>query len=222
MPPATISLGIIDDQVLFRKALSGILNYQKNIQLVLEDSSGVAFLKHLELGGSLPDVLLLDLHLPDMDGMAITEKLRKRSPDFPKIIILSAHSIEKYATHLIDLGANSFLNKDCEPFEVFKAIEEVYYKGYYFNEVVQEVIRAQKKNQQKKTSHWQFGAELTEREKEVVLLVCKDKSSREIAEILHISIKTVESHRNNAMEKIGVKSVAGLVLYAVKMNWVVL
>lgn len=217
-----IKLAIIDDQVLFRKALSSIIAYQKHIDIVLEDSSGASFLKHLELGSSLPDVLLLDLHLPDIDGMAITEKLRKHSPDYPKIIILSAHSTEKYATHLIDLGANSFLNKDCEPSEVFRAIEEVYSKGYYFNEIVQQTIRTQKKNQQKRVSNLMGEELLTEREKEVVLLICRDKSSREIADELHISIKTVESHRNNAMDKIGVKSVAGLVLYAVKMNWVIL
>jgi RNA polymerase sigma factor (sigma-70 family) len=217
----TISVGIIDDQVLFRKALSGILNYHKKINIILEDSSGLALFKHLELGGAPPDVLLLDLHLPDMNGMLITEKLRNLSPEIPKIIILSAHSAERYATHLIDLGANSFLNKDCEPSEVLKAIEEVAEKGYYFNEIVQNSIRIQKKNQQKRIIDF-YGQSLTDREKEVLLLICKDKSSREIAEELDISIKTVESHRNNAMEKIGAKSISGMVLYAVKMGWVVL
>jgi DNA-binding CsgD family transcriptional regulator len=87
---------------------------------------------------------------------------------------------------------------------------------------VQQTIRTQKKNQQKRVSNLMGEELLTEREKEVVLLICRDKSSREIADELHISIKTVESHRNNAMDKIGAKSVAGLVLYAVKMNWVIL
>lgn len=216
----TIGIGIIDDQVLFRKALSGILSYHKKINIVLEESSGLALFEHLELGGAIPDVLLLDLHLPDMDGMLITEKLRSLSSEVPKIIVLSAHSAERYATHLIDLGANSFLNKDCEPSEVVKAIEEVAEKGYYFNEIVQNAIRIQKKNQQKRMMD--FRETLTDREKEVLLLICKDKSSREIAEELNISIKTVESHRSNAMEKIGAKSVAGMVLYAVKMGWVLL
>ena len=218
----SINIGLIDDQVLFRRALSGILAHHKKMKVILEDSSGVALLKHLELGGSIPDVLLLDLNLPDMDGMVITEKLRQYSADNPKIIILSAHSSEKYATHLIDLGANSFLSKDCEPDEVFRAIEDVYNKGYYFNEIVQQTIRLQKKNQQKKYTNLNELDLLTEREREIVLLICKDKSSREIADELSISIKTVETHRNNVMEKIGARSVSGIVLYAVKKGWIIL
>ncbi|GAB4124355.1 MAG: response regulator transcription factor [Raineya sp.] len=217
-----ISIGLIDDQVLFRKALSGILAYHKKIQITLEGSHGATLLEYLELGKELPDVLLLDLHLPDIDGIKLTEKLREKSAESPKIIILSAHSSERYATYLIDLGANSFLNKDCEPEELLKAIEEVHNKGYYFNETIQEIIRKQKKNQQKKYLNFNEQNLLTEREKEVVLLICKDKSSREIAEELYISIKTVESHRSNAMDKVGAKSISGLVLYAVKMGWILL
>jgi len=215
-----IKVALIDDQVLFRKSLINILNYKDSIEVLMEDTSGITFLKYLEQGGTAPDVLLLDLQLPDMDGMEVTKQIKEKYPnELIRIIILSSHPQERYATHLMDLGANCYLSKNCEPQEVVKAIEEVYDKGLYFTEGLRKLLKV---NSEKPAPNLHNPALLTEREKEIVVCMCNEMGSREIAERLSISIKTVETHRTNIMNKIGTKSISGIILYAVRVGWVIL
>jgi two-component system, NarL family, response regulator DegU len=217
-PP--IKVALIDDQILFRKSLANILSFRDSLQVILEDTSGLSFIKHLELGFNAPDVLLLDLQLPDMDGIEVTKQIKIKFPEHPiKIIILSSHPQERYATHLLDLGANGYLSKDCEPTEVIKAIEDVHSKGIYFTESLRQAL---KHHHEKQTPNLQNPALLTDREKDIVLCICHEMGSRDIAEKLSISVKTVETHRVNIMSKIGTKSISGIILYAVRMGWVVL
>jgi DNA-binding NarL/FixJ family response regulator len=218
MTSERIKIAIIDDQILFRKSLATILSYQKNLEILLEETSGTAFFKYLELGGTEPDVLLLDLHLPDINGMEITRRLRQNPTNPIKIIILSAHSQERYAGHLLELGAHSYLNKDCEPQEVVKAIYEVHERGFYFNAETKKALT----QHHSITPDLQNPALLTEREKEIVIAICHEMTNKEISERLNISIKTIESHRANIAQKIGTKSVAGIILYAVRAGWVIL
>jgi DNA-binding NarL/FixJ family response regulator len=215
-----IKVALIDDQILFRKSLVNILNFMGSIQVILEDTSGITFIEYLESGQVAPDVLLLDLQLPDMDGIAVTKQIKEKFPDHPlKIIILSSHPQERYATHLLDLGANGYLSKDCEPKEVIKAIEDVYSKGIYFTKSLRDAL---KDHHEKQIPSLDNTALLTDREKDIVLCVCDEMGSREIAEKLSISVKTVETHRNNIMHKLGTKSISGVILYAIRMGWVVL
>ncbi|MCU0437130.1 MAG: response regulator transcription factor [Raineya sp.] len=218
--PEPIKVALIDDQILFRKSLANILSFRDSIQVVLEEASGIAFIQYLESGFNTPDVLLLDLQLPDMDGIEVTRQIKMKFPEHPiKIIILSSHPQERYATYLLDLGANGYLSKDCEPQEVIKAIEEVHYKDIYFTENLRLAL---KNNHEKHIPSFQNTALLTEREKDIVLCICHEMGSRDIAERLSISVKTVETHRINIMTKIGTKSISGIILYAVRMGWVVL
>jgi DNA-binding NarL/FixJ family response regulator len=218
--PELIKIALIDDQILFRKSLANILSYRDTMRIILEDTSGMKFIQHLEAGNTPPDVLLLDLQLPDMDGIEVTRQIKEKFPEQPiKIIILSSHPQERYATHLLDLGANSYLSKDCEPTEVIRAIEEVYSKGIYFTEELKKVLKSR---HEKQVPNIHNPALLTEREKDIVLCICQEMGSREIAERLSISVKTVETHRINIMNKIGTKSISGIILYAARIGWIIL
>ncbi|MDX1904839.1 MAG: response regulator transcription factor [Thermonemataceae bacterium] len=220
-----IRIAVIDDQILFRKSLVGILGLQPDLHILLEDASGVAFLRYLELNGEIPDVLLLDLHLPDIDGIEILKKIRTGNLSIREmgIIILSAYSQEKYAGHLFELGANSYLSKDCEPTELLQAINEVHHKGIYLNEGLKQIIQGHKKKETKNTPsvNWENPALLTDREREIAIYLAKGFTSKEIAEIFFVSTRTIETHKTNIMLKIGAKSLAEIILYVVRMNWLV-
>jgi len=219
-----IKIALIDDQILFRKSLVGILKLQKNLEILLEDASGEAFLKYLELNGETPDVLLLDLHLPTIDGIEILKKIRTGNPAVREmgVIILSAYATEKYAGHLLEMGASSYLTKDCEPTELLQAIEEVYNNGIYLNESLRKILQEHKRKTAKSlVINWENPALLTEREKEVAILLAKGMTGKEISDIFSVSIRTIEAHKTNIMQKIEAKSIAGIILYVVRMNWLV-
>lgn len=220
-----IRIAVIDDQILFRKSLVGILGLQPNLHILLEDASGVAFLRYLELNGEIPDVLLLDLHLPDIDGIEILKKIRTGNPRIREmgVIILSAYSQEKYAGHLFELGANSYLSKDCEPTELLQAINEVHHKGIYLNEGLKQIIQEHKKREVKTAAvNWANPSLLTDREREIAIYLAKGLTSKEIAAIFFVSTRTIETHKTNIMLKIGAKSVAEIILYVVRMNWLII
>jgi DNA-binding NarL/FixJ family response regulator len=132
-----------------------------------------------------------------------------------RILILSVHEDENFITDLIEHGAHGYLVKDSNPQEVFEAIEAVYAKGSYINERTLKAIQGRigKKIKSKK-----LNIVITKREEEILQLVCQQYTAEEIAQKLYISVKTVNGHRNNLLQKTGSKNVTGLVLYAIKNN----
>ena len=215
-PQETVKLAIVDDHMLFRQGLSYILR-RAAYEVVLEAASGQELFAALDT--HRPDVVLLDLHMRDMDGKEVSRRLLEHYPHI-KIIILSMDYSPDFILDLMKLGVHGYLPKDIDQRLLGEAIEQVQTKGYYINDTVAQVMRdslqGKKKTGVQKTTDEHLMTSLTEREKEVLTLLCKGYSSYKIAEMLFISFRTVEGHRKHLLEKTGTSNAVGLAVFALK------
>jgi DNA-binding NarL/FixJ family response regulator len=209
-----LNIAIAEDQTLFRKGMIALLNAFKNTRVCVEASDGADMLEQLAHAKVPIDVALIDINMPQINGIELLKRIRKLYPRI-KNIILSYHKEEKFIHKLIKEGANAYLVKNSEPAEVEKAIHTVVTKDYYFNDKVTNAMHDYMFRKKKKTAHHPH-AELTSREQEVLKLICQELTSLEISKKLFISESTVNGHRNNLLLKIGCRNTSGLVLYAVK------
>lgn len=215
-----IHIGIVEDQQLFIEGIKAIIRQWDQMEIILEANDGFSFMEKLENAELVPDVVLVDLNLPEKDGkkfsgLDITNEVRIRNPDM-KIIILSVHNDENHIAHLITAGAHGYLAKDINPEELYQAIISCYEKGCYFNGKTLEAIQNGLAGKTKLVDSFSYTISLTNREKEVLELICQQLTAEEIGEKLFISSKTVNGHRNNLLQKTGVKNTAGLVVFALK------
>ena len=209
-----VRVAIAEDELLFRKGLQELLHDDHAIQFVMEAANGIELLQQLADTPAMPDVLLLDISMPGMNGFETFEQVRSKYPQI-RILILSVHYSDHYITAFIEKGANGYLSKNTEPDEVKKAIVTVVKKDYYFNE---DTIRVMHKNFSGKPKVLSPVSALTVREKEVLELICQEMTTGDIAEKLFISKRTADGHRNNLLLKTGCKNTAGLVVYAIRNN----
>jgi len=212
-----IKLGIVEDHALFRDGIKSILESRGEMRFVFESSDGFSMLERLEKCQELPDIMLVDLTLPKKDGQEfnggrVVEVLKTYYPEM-KILILSAHEESYLIAKLIEAGANGYIIKDSSSREMYEAIIAIYERGSYFNE--RSLIAIQNKLTGKLKTPKKHEA-LTRREIEVLQLICQQKTADEIGQILFISPKTVNGHRNNLLQKTGSRNISGLVMYAIK------
>ena len=215
MTTKKINIVIADDHVLFRKGLIALFSEFSFIGEVGEASNGKELLKYLKGAARLPDVVLLDINMPVMDGFEAAKKMRELYPAL-KIIVLTMEDNEHFILQMIEDGANGYLLKNCEPDELEKALKTIMSRDFYFNENITELIRKAYINAVKHEHSFNIVEEFTRREKEVLGLICREYTTSEIAEKLYLSPRTIESHRNKMIEKAGVKNLAGLIVYAIK------
>lgn len=213
-----IRVGLVEDQYLFREGMKAILNTWPDIEVMFESAEGYTVLDKLK-NSTLPDVMLVDLSLPprgqeEFSGLHVTTALLESFPDM-KILILSVHEDENFIAQLIENGAHGYLVKDSDPREVHDAIIAVYHKGSYINE---RTLKALQHKMAKRVKPARTVVQITRREEEVLQLVCQQYTAEEIAEKLFLSVKTVNGHRNNLLQKTGSRNVTGLVLYAIRNN----
>ncbi|AWW00093.1 response regulator transcription factor [Arcticibacterium luteifluviistationis] len=216
-----IKLAIVDDHLLFRHGMVQILSQIDDFEVVLEASNGKEFLE--KLPNTAVDLILLDIQMPEMDGIEVTEYLRKKDEEEPKIIILSMHNEDQYILHLLEIGANGYLLKDTEPDEVELAIRKVNGQGIYFTDFVSRVMlrKATLKKLPRSGKFFNYKKDLSERESEVLTLICQGQTTVEIADKVCLSPRTVEGHRTRIMEKLSVKNTASLVAFAVKNQLII-
>ena len=206
-----IKLALADDQNLFRKGMSMLLRELDGMEVTLECANGKDLLKAI---GVVPvDIVLLDLEMPVMDGVETMKRMRTDHPEV-KVLVLSMHSEEKFIVHMMELGANGYLLKTAEAAEVETAIRSVAESGYYFSDMVSQVMLQGLVKKEKVRPYFNVVDPLSERELEVLKLICAEKTTPEIAEQLFLSPRTVEGHRNNILLKTGARNVAGLVVFA--------
>lgn len=208
-----IKMIIADDEILFRSGISFLLQREENIDIVFEANNGQEVIDYLKTSDNKPDLILMDLKMPELNGVEATKIVHKYYPEI-KVIALTSYNSNSFINNMIQVGASSYLVKNSTPNEMIFTINEVATKGFYYNDFVLQVIQdniAFEKNKQKSNFD---GGYLTAREKEILLMICKQMSAVEISEKTFISPRTVEGHRNNLMIKTGSKNVAGLVVYA--------
>ena len=202
---------IADDHTLFRKAMVNLLRTFKQISEVKDAENGKELLSLMKY--EAPDVAIVDLQMPIMDGAETCDVIIEKYPDV-KIIVLTMHDSDKYVLHMMEMGVHAFLLKNTEPDELEKAIQAVVEKDFYHNEWVVSIMRKNVKSQRPNFSN----DELTEREKQIVQLVCRELSSKQIADKLSLSERTIENHRATIMKKLGVRNTIGLVHYAYQVG----
>jgi DNA-binding NarL/FixJ family response regulator len=207
-----IKLAVADDQHLFRKGLISLIDEFDELNVVIEAENGKDLLEKLK--NKKPDVILLDVEMPLMDGIETTENIRQKYPDI-KILILTMHNEEGIILHLIEKGAHGFLLKDNPIETVVDAIYAVIENGFFFNDRVSKVmVKGLMKNNLIKPSFNQVS--LSKREIEVIRLICREHTNKEIADKLFISPRTVDGHREKILQKTKARNVAGIVMYAVE------
>ncbi len=212
--PNKINVAIADDQKLFRKGMAALVNSFDEMQLIFEAGDGKELLDLCESEEIKPHIILLDLSMPVLNGLEALKILKVKHPDI-KVIILTIHELENFILTTIQEGANGYLAKNAEPEEVELAIREVFKNDFYFTPSMLAIMH---KGLTKKIQPISLISEtqLTAREKEVLQLICKQYSSQEIGEMLNLSNRTVEGHRNNLLIKTKSRNTAGLVLYALQ------
>ncbi|MBS1752763.1 MAG: response regulator transcription factor [Ferruginibacter sp.] len=208
-----IKVAIADDHKLFRKGVILSLRSYSNIKFVLEADDGDELIE--KIPEFEPDVILCDLKMPKKDGIDTTKIISKKFPNI-RVIILTMFEDERFVGHLMDCGAAGYLLKNTDPSEIKKAITDVIRTGFYLNPFVNKVLIKKKYSKQKFNPTLTSEIVLSEREKEVLTLVCMEFTASEIAGKMDISARTVEAIKDRLMERFGVKNSVGLVFYAMK------
>ena len=207
-----IKVAIADDHALFRAGVKTALSSKKDIELIAEADNGMQLLhllRHIE-----PDVILLDIQMPIMDGIQTLPEIRKLRPE-AKVIILSMHNDHSMISKLMEIGANSYLTKNSDSETIYQAIRTCHDQEFFFNELTNKALLTGLRTKRSDGIHHQE-ADLSEKEMRVLKLMCEEKTTKEIADIVEISPRTVEAIRDKLKTKTGAKSMAGLVMYAVK------
>lgn len=212
-----INVIITDDHKLFRKGICALLSDFDFINDIQEAENGEELIELLKTSNSAPDIILLDLRMPQMDGIEAQKIIKKLYPDI-KIIILTMDDDEQLILHLINEGVNGYLFKNADPEEMEMALKKVNEKGFYFSANISElVMRNLVKGQSKKNN---YNADLSERELLVLELICKEYTAAEIGRKLDLSVRTIEGYRRKLLDKTGATNMAGLVVFAIKYDLV--
>ncbi|HSQ44071.1 MAG TPA: response regulator transcription factor [Ginsengibacter sp.] len=209
----TIKVAIADDHKIFRKGVILSLKPYHNIQFVLEAENGEELIQGVEK--AKPDIILMDLKMPVKDGIETTKYLNKHFPAI-KILILTMYEDERFVGHLMDSGANGYLLKSTDPEEIKQGIMDVMRTGFYLNNFVNRVLIKKNYSKQKFNPNLNSEVVISDREKEVLSLVCLEYTAQEIAQKMDISARTVEAIKDRLMERFGVKNSVGLVFFAMK------
>lgn len=209
-------VAIVDDQKLFRGGLKMILSEDPSINVVFEASNGKQFFERFAF--EPVNVVILDVEMPVMDGIETLKRLQQHHPDV-KVLMLTMHDSDRLINHLMQCGASGFLLKDEDPEVVRTAVNRVASEGVFFRDYVSRALLKRSK-QSNRNQQERFSSKLSDRETEVLQLLCQEYTSKEIAEKLYISYRTVEGHRRSMQEKTGARNIVGLVLYAVERGLV--
>ena len=206
---------IADDHVLYRAGVKTSLSTKKGVKVIAEADNGMHLLnliKNIEV-----DVILLDIQMPIMDGIAALPEIKKISPQ-TKVIMLTMVDDNSMITKLMELGANSYLTKTSDSEIIYEAIKTCYEQEYYFNSLTNKALlnNLRQKNPTTPQQLTPQEAQLNDKETTILRLMCEEKSTKEIADLVDLSPRTVEAIRDRLKVKTGSKTTTGLIMYAVK------
>ncbi len=210
-----VKIIVVDDHEIFRNGLKLVLSKLKYIKVIGEASNGIQFLEVLKQ--EMPDIVIMDIEMPKMNGIEATKEALKINPNL-KIIALTMFNEDEYIQSMIDSGVKGFLIKNINKETLDKAIQTVVNGSNYYSEELFEYFTKQITKDEKKNNE---AIKLTRREKEILQLVCEGLSNKEIADILYVSERTIVGHKTNLLQKTDCKNTIGLMAYAIKHKLVV-
>lgn len=219
-----ITVLVADDHTIVRRGLVSLLSLAEGIEVIGEAADGRAAVERcLELE---PDVVLMDINMPLLNGLEATRRIKKDAPHI-RVLVLSAHDNEEYIVQVIRTGANGYLLKNSSAEDLFTAIRSVHTGHAFFSPSVSRVIlesylKASESPEEQADPGTPTASCLTSREREILQLVAEGKTHQQVADLLHISVRTVDTHCNNIMKKLDIHDSAGLATYAIKNGILIL
>lgn len=207
------TIAIVDDHILIAQAIKGIIANFENFETICECENGQELIDKITTHNALPDIVLLDISMPVMDGFQTADWLQKNHPEV-LVMVLSMQNDEQSVIKMVRNGAKSYLLKNSHPRELESALLKLVENGFYYPEWASKIIFSSIN----KTSNEAL-SKLTEREKEFLKYTITEKSYKEIAELMFCSPRTVESYRDNLFEKLNLKTRVGLAVYAIKNGY---
>lgn len=206
-----IKVAIVDDHTLFRKGLLFLIKEWPGVEVCIEAESGIDLLE--KISEHPVDVVLLDLHMPGMNGIKTCEILRDEYPN-TKILILT-YSVKKLdILNVMSYGADGYFTKGSNPDELFKAIQNIHNGGFHFEKSLYELIENIRLNKKSLTARAKI--DISRRELEIIKLYAKEYNGKQIADMLNISLRTVETHKKNLMAKTNSKNFIGVIIFSLE------
>ena len=205
------SIAIIDDHLLFAQSLKSLINTFDDFEVTHQANNGQAFIEELKKTGKLPEIALMDMNMPIMDGAETTYWLNKNYPNI-KVLALSMDDDENSILKMIRNGAKGYLLKDIHPDILIEALNSVLEEGFYHTKRVSDTLVNSLHTESKKKPK----IELQEREIEFLKLASTEMTYKEVASVMNLSPKTIDGYREQLFKKLGVKNRVGLVIYAIK------
>ena len=215
MASTQIKIAIADDHKIFRDGIKMALSDKENLKILWEAEDGKDMMH--KIGIKMPDVLLMDIRMPEIDGINAIQILRKEY-ETVKIIILTMYDDHQMITKMMEMGANAYLTKTTDPEEIYEAIFTCMNEDYYFNDLVNAAVMG--KLMQKKSVRQIYGDSLpvtfSEKEIKILQLLSEDKTTEEISKVIFLSPRTIETIRQNMKSKVNAKTIGGLIMYAMR------
>ena len=210
------SVALVDDHVLLRNGLASLVKSFGEYSVLFEANNGKHFIEQLHLlPRSMPDVVLLDINMPEMDGYDTALWLKKHHPEV-KVLALSMYDNENAIIRMFKAGAKGYILKDCDPQELRTALDSIVRKGYYYSEMVTGRLIHTINQLDEEESNIKQLVQLNEREIEFLKLACTEMTYKEIADRMFLSPRTIDGYRDALFEKLSAKTRVGLVMYAIR------
>lgn len=212
-----VTIAIAEDHKIFREALIPLLNSENFINVIFDVNNGQELLK--KLVNSKPDIILLDIDMPELGGREVMRELRKNYPEI-KVIILSSHYIKRVILDFVQLGVKAFISKTGEKTKLIDVIKIVIKEGIYFDAYITGILANELAKTSENNSSEVDSIKFSDVELNIIKLLCQNKLSKEIALALNLNIRTIEYHRFQIMKRTKSKKVSDLILYSLRNNLV--
>ncbi len=213
MTSQLINVAIADDHKIFRDGIRMALKDRDYLKILWEAEDGKDLMHKLEI--KQPDVLLMDLRMPELDGMNAISLIRK-SYETVKIIVLTMYDDQEMVTKMMEMGANAYLTKTTDPDEIYKAIITCMNDDFYFNDLVNKAVLLKLQHKKSVRQFYPNPVKFSEKELNILKCIAEDKTTEEISKVVFLSPRTIETIRQKMKEKVGAKTIAGLVMYSTR------
>lgn len=210
-----IKIAIADDHKIFRDGIKMALSSKENLHMIWEAEDGRDLIHKVNI--QKPDVLLMDIRMPEIDGINAIALLRKEHADI-KIIVLTMYDDQQMISKMMEMGANAYLTKTTDPDEIYEAILTCMNDEFYFNQLVNNAVMGKLMQKKNVRHHYGHATPITFSEKElkILQLLAEDKTTEEISKIIFLSPRTIETIRQSMKNKVGAKTIGGLITYGLR------
>jgi len=208
-----IRVALADDHKIFRDGIKMALKDREYIKILWEAEDGRDMMHKLRI--KQPDVLLMDIRMPEIDGVNAIQLIRKEYEEL-KIVILSMYDDQEIITKMMEMGSNAYLSKTTDPDEIYQAILSVMNEDFYFNDLVNTAVLLKLQHKKTVRKFYPNPVKFSDKEIRILKLISEDKTTDEISKEIFLSPRTIETIRQNMKSKVGVKTIAGLVMYAMR------